>query len=123
MPLPVVAQHDRSFPPERVGVRLANHAMPDSCERMAIMQGSGDANWTDETDMLKKLTEEAGSMGANYVHIQSVEEPGELRVIAGAIGDVGLAVTAAVTGGYVGGSFAAKRRVAAIAYHCPTGAQ
>jgi hypothetical protein len=77
---------DRSMypiPRDDVYVYLANDTLPDGCERVALLHASGDVDWTDETDMIDKMREEAGKLGANAIHLLSMEDPGTgERVVA-----------------------------------------
>ena len=76
--------------PEReVYIYLADDEIPEDCERVAILHGSGSQDSTNETDMLNELREEAGSLGANAVHMQSMEDSGTgERVVAALFGGV-----------------------------------
>lgn len=68
---------DRSsspVPKESVYVYLANDTIPASCERVAILHGSGEQDWTDEGDMIDELRSEAGKLGANALHILTMED-------------------------------------------------
>jgi len=70
---------DRSFAPvpqRDVQVLLATDSVPTSCERVALLHASGDVEVTDEGDMWNELRKVAGELGANVVHIQSMEDPG-----------------------------------------------
>ncbi len=66
---------DRSaypLPMMDVSVFLPGDWIPDSCERVAILHASGD--YTNESQMLDKLREEAGKLGANAVHFQRISD-------------------------------------------------
>lgn len=81
---------DRSnspVPKESVYVYLANDAIPNSCERVAILHGSGEQDWTDEGDMIDKLRSEAGKLGANALHILTMEDAGTVERIVAALLD------------------------------------
>jgi len=70
---------DRSsmpVPRESVYVFLANDSIPASCERVAILHASGDEDMVNEGDMMNELRSEAGKLGANAIHILSMEEAG-----------------------------------------------
>ena len=70
---------DRSahpVPQEEVTLLLASDSIPADCERVAMLHGSGPDGYTDEGDMWNKLRDEAGKLGANAVHMQSMEDPG-----------------------------------------------
>lgn len=76
---------DRSaypLPRQEVAVLLATDTVPASCERVALLHGSGPEELTDEGDMWNKLREEAGKLGANAVQIQPIEDPGAGERIA-----------------------------------------
>lgn len=79
---------DRSaypVPLEAVQVLLASDSVPASCQRVALLAGSGPEGWTDEGDMWDKLREEAGKLGANWVQIQAIEDPGAGERFASAL--------------------------------------
>ena len=74
---------DRSttpYPRNQVNVALADDEIDESCERVALLHASGNEDSTDESEMLNKLREEAGKLGANLVHLQSMEDPGRESV-------------------------------------------
>jgi len=56
--------------------RLATDTIPDACERVALLHASGDEDLTDEGQMIDKLREEAGKLGANALHLRTMEDPG-----------------------------------------------
>ena len=62
--------------PYRVVGYLADDEVPESCQRVAILHGPGSRGWTNETDMLNKPREKAGSPGANAVHLRTMEDAG-----------------------------------------------
>jgi hypothetical protein len=74
-------------PPGQVDVLMASmgDTIPSTCVRVAILHASGDEDVTDEGDMLDKLREEAGKLGANTVFVQSMEDPGTGERIASGI--------------------------------------
>ena len=63
-------------PEAEVYVFLPGDEIPESCERVAILHASGPEYATNESDMLDKLREEAGKLGANAVEIQTMEDAG-----------------------------------------------
>jgi len=70
---------DRSaspVPEEEVDVFLPRDTVPGSCERVALLHVSGPEAFTDEGDFWNKLREESGKLGANMLHIQTMEDPG-----------------------------------------------
>lgn len=79
---------DRSgmpVPREDVYVFLSDDSIPETCERVALLHGSGDEEFTDEADMLDRFREEAGKLGANAVHLRGMEDPGTGERVASAI--------------------------------------
>ena len=102
---------DHSFasapvPREGVNVLLASlgDEIPEDCTRVAILHGSGPEEWTDEGDMINKLREEAGKLGANTLFLQNMVDPGTGERIASALFET-----------------EADRDSDAIALYCPTG--
>lgn len=98
---------DRSnqpIPREEVTLLLATDSIPSSCERVALLHGSGPDGFTDEADMWNKLRQEAGKLGANAVQLLSMEDPsGGERFAAALFGTQ------------------ADRDSDAVAYWCPEG--
>jgi len=79
---------DRSSTPVPRGdvyVFLAFDTIPASCERVALLHASGDEDFTDEGEMIDKLREEAGKLGANALHLRTMEDPGTGERIASAV--------------------------------------
>jgi hypothetical protein len=98
---------DRSHSPvarDDVYVFIAGDIIPESCQRVALLHASGDEDLTEEGDMIDKLREEAGKLGANALHLRTMEDPG-----------TGERVVAAVFG------TSADRDSDAIALWCPDG--
>lgn len=73
--------------------------------RVAILNASGDADWSNEAQMIDKLREEAGKLGANAIVLGELTDPG--------VGE--RALNALVTGVASG-----NRRGDAIAIFCPS---
>jgi len=98
---------DRSHSPvarDDVYVFITGDTIPESCQRVALLHASGAEDLTDEGDMIDKLREEAGKLGANALHLRTMEDP-----------DTGERVVAAVFG------TSADRDSDAIALWCPNG--
>ena len=79
---------DRSsapVPTSEVEIFLPGDAVPEGCERVAILHASGDEDLTDETDIYNKFREEAGKLGANAVEVRSMEDPGTGERVASAL--------------------------------------
>jgi hypothetical protein len=99
---------DRSFmatpvPVEDVFVYLPGDEVPEHT-RIAILNAKGDADMTDEGEMIDRLREEAGKLGANAIILGEIVDPG-----------TGARVAQAVLG------TEANRRSQAIAIFVPSG--
>ena len=81
---------DRSaspVPQAEVYVFLPGDEIPESCERVAIVHASGNQDLTNEGQMLDKLREEVGKLGANAVEVRTMEDAGTgERVVAALFG-------------------------------------
>ena len=76
-------------PKEEVDVLLASFGdeVPADCTRVAILHASGPEAWTEEGDMIDKLRDEAGKLGANTLFVQNMEDPGAGERIVSALLD------------------------------------
>ncbi|HEX9938478.1 MAG TPA: hypothetical protein VGB15_15180 [Longimicrobium sp.] len=70
---------------DEVRVFLAEDEVPESCERLALINTSGDADMTNEAQMISAAKRRAGRLGANAIQLRSTREPGTGRRIASAI--------------------------------------
>lgn len=77
----------RVFDMEDVYVYLGQDTVPEHT-RLAILNAHGDTDVTDESDLIDKLREEAGKLGANAIILDEIEEPGTGARIAAAILDL-----------------------------------
>ncbi len=68
--------------PLDVYVYLAGDVVPESCQRVAILHAEGSQDSTNPSQMLDKMREEAGKLGANAVHVRSMEDAGTSERIA-----------------------------------------
>lgn len=100
----VLSQERIPYPVPMMMVRVffADDEIP-SHERIAILNASGPENFTDEGEMIDKLREEAGKLGANAIILDELRDPG-----------TGERVIAAIFGGE------AERRGSAVAIYIPT---
>ena len=91
----------RVVPTQDVQVYFADDEIPEYT-RVAILNASGDSGFTNQGQMIDKLREEAGKLGANAIILDEVREPstGERAVNA-----------------LFGGIATGQRRAAAIAIH------
>jgi len=97
---------DRSFAPvpqQDVYVFLLEDEIPEDCERVALLSASGEVDLTDEAQMIDKMREEAGKLGANAIQLRSIEDPGTGERVVAALFDT-----------------EADRDGAAIALWCPS---
>lgn len=81
---------DRSFAPvpqQDVYVFLLEDEIPEDCERVALLSASGEVDWTDESQMIDKMREEAGKLGANAIQLRSIEDPGTGERVVAALFD------------------------------------
>jgi hypothetical protein len=89
-------------PAEDVRVYFADDSIPDH-ERIAILNAKGAEHWTNEGQMIDRLREEAGKLGANAIILDQLRDP-----------QTGERVVAALFGG------SAQRRGEAMAIHVPS---
>ncbi|TFH65293.1 MAG: hypothetical protein E4G90_06470 [Gemmatimonadales bacterium] len=71
-------------PKEAVHVYLAGDEVPEHT-RIAILNAQGDVDLTDEGQMIDKLREEAGKLGANAIVMGELSDPGTGAKVAQAI--------------------------------------
>ncbi len=74
----------RTFGEQDVYVYLPDDSIPEHT-RVAILNAKGDSDVTDEGDMIDKLREEAGKLGANAIILGELEEPGTGARVAAAL--------------------------------------
>jgi hypothetical protein len=78
-------QNRAPVPEQQVRVFLADDSLPAWCERFALINTSGDADMTDESQMVRAARRRAGRIGANAIQLRSTREPGTGARIASAI--------------------------------------
>ena len=76
------------FAKEAVSVFFSTDSIPTHT-RVAIMNAKGSDDWTKEGQMIDKLREEAGKLGANAIILQKMEEPSTGRKVASAVFGIG----------------------------------
>ena len=74
----------RTFSEQDVYVYFRDDSIPEHT-RVAILNAKGDSDATDESDMIDKLREEAGKLGANAIILGDLEEPGTGARVAAAL--------------------------------------
>jgi hypothetical protein len=72
------------FAKEAVYVYFSTDSIP-SHTRIAIMNAKGSDEWTKEGQMIDKIREEAGKLGANAVVLQKMEDPSTGRKVVSAL--------------------------------------
>lgn len=65
---------DRPVPRQEVRVFFADDEIPPHV-RIALLNASGDSEFTNQSQMIDKLREEAGKLGANAIILDAVREP------------------------------------------------
>lgn len=85
---------DRSWSSEPVAtedvyvfLRSERDVLPESCTRVALLYATAGGSVRGPR-MIEKLREEAGQLGANAVYVQTMNEPGTVERVAGAVFDV-----------------------------------
>lgn len=81
---------DRSaFPvaPAQVYVFLPEDEIPADCERVALLDASGEQDTTTEAQMIDEMRKEAGKLGANAIQLRDIENAGTGERIVSAILD------------------------------------
>ena len=74
-------------PEDSVRVFLATDSIPPNCQRYALINTSGDADMTNESQMVNAAKRRAGKIGANAIQIQSTRDPKMgTRVVAAVVG-------------------------------------
>ena len=65
---------DRPVPTSQVRVFFADDEIPDHV-RVAILNATGDSGMTNQGQMIDKMREEAGKLGANAIILDDLREP------------------------------------------------
>lgn len=78
------AYADRPLTKEQVQVYFADDSIP-AHERIAILNAQGDESMTNEGQMIDKLREEAGKLGANAIILQQLKDPGTGQRVLSAV--------------------------------------
>lgn len=72
-------------PNDQVRLFESEDEVPTEYERVAIFHAEGADNWTDQSDMLEKLREEAAKKGCNGLILGEIEEAGTGEKVANAL--------------------------------------
>jgi hypothetical protein len=79
---------DRSatpVPQQQVYVFLPDDSIAPSCERVAILNAQGSTDYTNESQMIDKMRDEAGKLGANAILLQGIQDPSGAERFASAL--------------------------------------
>ena len=71
--------------PQDVALYRTASQVPRRYEEVALLNSSGDANYTNEAKMFESMKKEAGKVGANAVVLDALSEPGAGAKVAAAI--------------------------------------
>lgn len=74
----------RTFSEQQVYVYFEDDEIPEHT-RLAILSAEGDAEVTDESDVIDEMRKEAGKLGANAIVLREITRPGTAERIAGAL--------------------------------------
>lgn len=72
-------------PAESVSLYRVASQVPGQYEEVALLNSTGDSNYTNEAKMFDSMRKKAGQMGANAVILDAVSEPGHGAKVAAAI--------------------------------------
>jgi hypothetical protein len=75
-------------PSREVQVYLGVEEVPAECERIALIHAAGNANWTNEQQMISAARKKAGKAGANAVLIRTLRDPGLGTLVAAELFDL-----------------------------------
>ncbi len=62
------------FPADRVSVYRDPEQVPGDYEEVALLHATGSLQWSSESEMMRKLREEAGRLGANAIILEPARE-------------------------------------------------
>lgn len=72
-------------PADQVRIFRTAAQVPSKYEEVALLNSSGESSWTNEQAMMESMRKKAGSLGANGVILDAINEPGSGAKIVGAI--------------------------------------
>lgn len=90
-----VSAHTTMLTPDRyppvpapdVSVYLDESELPDECIRVALIHAEGNANWTNEGQLIEAARKKAGKAGGNAVVVRDVRDPSTVTRIAAEVFD------------------------------------
>lgn len=77
-----------TYPPvheDDVIIYLNEEDIPADWKPIAIIHAQGEAQWTNESQMLRKARKRAGGLGANGLLIEDIDEPSAVAQVAGEV--------------------------------------
>jgi hypothetical protein len=72
-------------PPEQVQVFLTETDVKVEFEKIALINASGESNWTNEEGMIKAMQKKAGKLGANGIILGDIKEASAGAKVAAAV--------------------------------------
>lgn len=78
-----------AVPEAEVFIYRTAEQVPRRYEEVALLNSTGESNWTNEAAMFKSMQKKAGGMGANGIILDAVNEAGAGAKVAAAIFGVG----------------------------------
>jgi hypothetical protein len=70
--------------PESVKIYRTAAQVPGRYEEIALLNATGESNWTDERKMMNSMRKKAAGLGANAVILDAISEPSAGAKVAGA---------------------------------------
>lgn len=77
-------------PAEEVAIYRTADQIPGRYEEVALLNASGDASMTNESQLFRAMRRKAGQLGANAIILDAVSEPGAGTRVAAAVLGVGV---------------------------------
>jgi hypothetical protein len=74
-------------PAPDVHVYLDESELPEECVRLALIHAEGNANWTNERQMIEAARKKAGTAGGNALVLRSMRDPSTVTRIASEVFD------------------------------------
>ncbi len=74
---------------EHVAIYRTADQVPGKYREIALLNSTGESNWTNEHKMYESMKKEAGKLGANAVIVDALSEPSAGAKVAAAIFGVG----------------------------------
>lgn len=71
--------------PASVQVYVSAEDVPKKCKKIALLSARASSGYTDESDMIAKVREEAAKQGADAVLLKNIDEPSAGAKVAGAV--------------------------------------